>query len=143
MTRRILSAGAVIVRRDVDHWVYLLLRAYSHWDFPKGVVEPGEDPLQAAVREVEEETTLNDLQFNWGHFYRETGPSPRGKVARYYVAETQTAQVYLPVSEELGRPEHDEYRWLAYAAARRLLKPRLAAVLDWSRDVVEGAPPRG
>ena len=38
-------------------WRVLLLRVYNYWDCPKGVVEPGEDPLAAARREVREETT--------------------------------------------------------------------------------------
>src|SRR5207302_6652648 len=61
-----LSAGVVVVRRAAAECLFLLLRAYRNWDFPKGVVEPGEDPLAAARREVREETLIEDLQFNWG-----------------------------------------------------------------------------
>lgn len=43
-----MSAGVIIVRRYDDEWRYLLLRVYNYWDFPKGEVEPGEDPLAAA-----------------------------------------------------------------------------------------------
>ena len=50
------SAGAVVVRRASSGWRYLLLRVYRTWDFPKGGLEPGETPLQGAMREVEEET---------------------------------------------------------------------------------------
>jgi 8-oxo-dGTP pyrophosphatase MutT (NUDIX family) len=138
MEAKILSAGIIIVRREADKWLYLLLRAYNHWDFPKGLVEPGETPLRAAIRETEEETTVTDLHFKWGHGYRETGPGRRGKVARYYLAMSGTAQVTLPVSEELGHPEHDEFRWLTYAQARALLKPHLAEILAWAHANVEG-----
>ena len=48
----ILSAGVVVVRREGDVWHYLLLRAYNYWDFPKGIVDAGEDPREAACREV-------------------------------------------------------------------------------------------
>ena len=50
------SAGVVVVRRVGDDWRFLLLRAFNHWDFPKGMVEAGEQPIEAAVREVREET---------------------------------------------------------------------------------------
>ena len=63
MTEQILSAGVVVVRRTDDGWRVLLLRVYNYWDFPKGVVEPGEDALTAARREVREETTIDDLEF--------------------------------------------------------------------------------
>ena len=88
---KILSAGVVIVRRRGSGHRYLLLRAYRNWDFPKGVVEPGEDPLEGAIREVAEETTLTNLNFRWGHDYRETAPYGRGKVARSYLAESDSA----------------------------------------------------
>ena len=47
-------------------WLFLMLRAYRNWDFPKGLVESGEDPLAAARREVQEETLIEDLHFDWG-----------------------------------------------------------------------------
>jgi 8-oxo-dGTP pyrophosphatase MutT (NUDIX family) len=131
------SAGVVVVRRDRDGWRYLLLRVYRTWDFPKGGVELGETPLQAAVREVAEETMLDDLVFLWGEGWYETAPYSGGKVARYYLAESPGRPVSLPISAELGRPEHHEYRWLRYGDARRLLPDRLVPVLDWARALVE------
>jgi bis(5'-nucleosidyl)-tetraphosphatase len=131
-----LSAGVIVVRKHADGYRYLLLRAYRYWDFSKGLVEPGEDPLASAVREVAEETTLTDLDFRWGKDYRETEPYARGKVARYYVAESAQGRVSLPVSPELGQPEHHEFRWLDYKAARKLLAPRVQPILDWAHALV-------
>jgi len=132
MKTRRLSAGVVVVRADADRWRYLLLRAYNYWDFPKGLVEPGETPLDGARREVEEETEIRDLEFRWGHDFYQTAPYSKGKIARYYLACTRQEAVTLPVSPELGRPEHEEYRWLPYAAARELLTPRVQTVIDWA-----------
>ncbi len=131
-----LSAGVVVVRRKANAWHFLLLRAGHYWDFPKGMVEPGEDPLAAAIRETEEETTLTDLDFRWGHAFTETEPYGKNKIARYYVAESKTGEVDLPVSAELGHPEHDEFRWLSYDEARPLLVPRVQAVLDWAKGKI-------
>lgn len=131
-----LSAGVVVVRLREESPLFLLLRAYRNWDFPKGIVESTEDPLQAAVREVTEETTLEDLDFKWGHAYCETGPYSRGKVARYYIAETRTARVELPVNPQLGRPEHHEYRWATFEEAFQLAAPRLRSVLIWAANVL-------
>lgn len=132
----ILSAGVVVVSRRGDKLLYLLLRAYNYWDFSKGIVEPGEDPLQGAIREVEEETTLNDLEFCWGHDFRETPPYRGKKIARYYIAETQRLDVDLPVTEELGHPEHDEFRWLSYPDARVLLNERGQVIIDWAHAII-------
>jgi bis(5'-nucleosidyl)-tetraphosphatase len=129
-----LSAGVIIVRGFDDAWRYLVLRVYNYWDFPKGEVEPGEDPIDAAVREVTEETTLEDLSFRWGSEFRETPPYRGGKVARYYLAESRSGDVALPISEELGRPEHDEFRWIGYEGARALLAERVRPILDWADE---------
>lgn len=131
-----LSAGVAIVRRFDDCYRYLLLRAGHYWDFSKGMVEPGEDPLTAAIREVGEETTLTGLDFRWGHGFTETAPYGNNKIARYYLAESPAGEVFLPVSEELGHPEHDEFRWLKYDAARGLLVPRVLAILEWAEKIL-------
>ncbi len=127
-----LSSGVVVVRNAGGRWRFLLLRAFSHWDFPKGMVEPGEDCVEAAVREVEEETALNDLHFDWGVDFVETGPYSRGKIARYYLGRTDRRQVSLLVNPEIGRPEHCEYRWVGLEEALRLTTPRVRPVVIWA-----------
>lgn len=130
------AAGVVVVRFGSEGPRYLLLRAFRYWDFPKGEVAEDEDPRAAAEREVREETGLTDLRFRWGERYRETEPYGKGKVARYYVAEGPSGTPELPVSPELGRPEHHEWRFASAEEARRLLGPRVRAVLDWAHALV-------
>jgi 8-oxo-dGTP pyrophosphatase MutT (NUDIX family) len=127
-----LSAGVVVVRRTPEGWRFLLLRAFNHWDFPKGMVEPGEEPLAAAIREVSEETLIEDLQFDWGETYLQTGPYSRGKVARYYLARTGTQEVTLTVIAELGRAEHNEFRWVDAQTAMTLVSPRVQPIVEWA-----------
>lgn len=119
------------LRRFDGQWRCLVLRAYRLWDFPKGGVDPGESPLEAAVRELREETGLEHPAFDWGTGWAQTAPYLRGKVARYYLAHLAEGEPRLPVNPALGRPEHHEWRWVDLAQARRLLPPRLTPVLDW------------
>jgi 8-oxo-dGTP pyrophosphatase MutT (NUDIX family) len=135
-----LSAGVVVVRNVQGSWRFLMLRAYRNWDFPKGVVEPGEEPLAAAIREVKEETLIEDLQFSWGERYRETAPYSHNKVARYYIARTATEAVTLPVRPELGRPEHNEARWVTFEQGLALSSPRLDPILRWAGDALGPGP---
>lgn len=126
-----LSAGVAVLRETPGGPLFLLLRAWRYWDFPKGAVEPGETPLQAAIREVEEETGISDLDFAWGHGYCETAPYNRGKVARYYLARTRQEQVILAANPVTGIREHMEFRWLTHAASLPLLSPRMLKVMEW------------
>ena len=133
----ILSAGIVIVRREGKEWKFLFLRAYRNWDFPKGIVETGEDPLGAAKREVAEETGISDLHFRWGYIYRETEPySGRKKMARYYLAETESRHVVFSVNPEISRPEHHEYRWLTYNELLELSPKRLKSIVKWAISLI-------
>jgi bis(5'-nucleosidyl)-tetraphosphatase len=127
-----------VLRRIGGEWHCLLLRCYRNWDFPKGELGPGEDPLQAAIREVREESGLAGLDFRWGQVYVETPPYARGKVARYYLAESDEGEATLPVDPGLGRPEHHEHRWVPLDRAGGLLNDRLGSVLAWVRERVGG-----
>lgn len=133
----ILSAGVIVCRRSQGKWLFLLLRAYGFWDFPKGIVEKGEDPAAAAIRETEEETTITDLDFSWGYSFRDTGPyNNKSKIARYYIAETKTEAVELPVNPEIGKPEHDAYRWVTYNEALHMIAPRVRSALEWAMKII-------
>jgi len=131
-----LSSGVVVVNvvRPTVH--FLLLRAYKNWDFPKGLVEPGEQPIDAALREVREETTLDNLSFDWGLGFLETGPYNKGKISRYYLARSSETAVRLPINPDLGMPEHHEARWLQFDQALQLVTPRLLPVLRWARGII-------
>jgi 8-oxo-dGTP pyrophosphatase MutT (NUDIX family) len=73
------SSGGVVFRRGRDVLDFLLIRdPYDNWGLPKGHVEGGETPAEAALREVEEETGLRELSMvtqlptiDW--FFRDRG----------------------------------------------------------------------
>lgn len=136
--RRTLSAGVIPVRYAGGERLYLMLRAFQYWDFPKGKVEPGEEPLDAACREVKEEAGITDLSFCWGFDFFETGPYAQGKVARYYIGRTETQRVTLGINPELGRPEHHEHRWVTDSEAFDLASPRVQEVLEWAEQLLGG-----
>lgn len=111
------AAGFVLFRRVQAGRRYLLLRHCSdgHWGFPKGRIEPGEDDLAAAVREVFEETRIDELKpvpgFRQTSRYRfRRHGQPVSKTAVYYLAEAPTDPVRLSA-------EHDAFRWLTLSDA--------------------------
>jgi len=131
-----LSCGIVLARNTDQGWMTLLLRAYHHWDFPKGLQEAGEESLEAALREVREETSINELDFEWGERFMETGPYSRGKTARYYLAKTSQQSVVMGPSPETGEPEHHEWRWVTFDEAYDLASPRVRSVVQWARQII-------
>jgi 8-oxo-dGTP pyrophosphatase MutT (NUDIX family) len=131
-----LSCGVVLARRTDDGWLTLMLRAYHHWDFPKGIRERGEEPMEAAIREVGEETGITELSFDWGDRYFETGPYSRGKIARYFIAATVEEQIVMGPSPETGEPEHHEWRWVSFDEAYDLGSPRVRQIVQWARQII-------
>lgn len=62
--KREFSAGGVVFKKDKQQVKILLIRNYkpdrevNYWGFPKGHLEEGEKSMEAALREVEEETSV-------------------------------------------------------------------------------------
>jgi len=57
------SAGGVIIKKEKGQPRVLLIKdSYGHWIWPKGHIEKGETPEDAALREISEETGLKKIQ---------------------------------------------------------------------------------
>ncbi len=108
---REVSAGVILFRSGAER-EYLLLDYGSHWDFPKGHIESGEDLETTARRELQEETGIRDARFIPGfresmrYFYRKSGEGML-KVVTYFLAETAKGEVRLS-------DEHHGFVWLPY-----------------------------
>jgi len=109
------SAGAVVYREVGSHRLFLLLQNARRWDFPKGRMEEGESEVQTVVREVEEETGVNDLALVPGfrkvieYFYKRDGKSIHKQVV-YLLGTTKEEKVKISF-------EHQGYGWFPYQEA--------------------------
>lgn len=135
------SAGVVIVRKENDEYLYLVLRSNKGFDFAKGKVDKNESMYDAALREVEEEVSIEpgDLDFKWGFDTFSTKPyTKHNKIATYFVAETNKKDIVLPVNPDTGIKEHDSFYWLNYKDAKKLVgKNAIAAALDWAHGKIK------
>src|SRR5882757_4202225 len=103
MPKRERSAGVIVFKSAPapDERHYLLLDYGKHWDFPKGHVEKGEELTQTALRELEEETGIKDVQLVPGfsheieYFFRNRRKELIQKSVWFCLARTDTANVRL------------------------------------------------
>ncbi|MDO8522961.1 MAG: NUDIX domain-containing protein [bacterium] len=120
---REISAGLVIYRNTREGIKYLLMyHGGGYWNFPKGKLEQSERGMDAAFREVKEETGLgkNDLvlkdQFRvTDRFFFFRDKKRIFKIVIFYLAQSRKQEV--AVSEE-----HDGYGWFTYREALKILK---------------------
>ena len=58
------SFGVIPLSKTSGQWEVFLIQHHKgrHWGFPKGHAEIGESPLDAALRELKEETNLDCVQ---------------------------------------------------------------------------------
>ena len=115
------SCGAVVFKRMKDNSSKYLILHYTtgHWEFPKGHMEKNEKEEQTAMREIKEETGLDDVEFIEG--FRETvkyffkkGEETVYKEVIFFLGETHSDEVTLS-------NEHIGYAWLNYEHAHNKL----------------------
>lgn len=61
------SSAAMIIENEAGEVLVVKAGYKKHWTFPGGIIDPGESPLEAAIRETREEVGLqldaSDVQF--------------------------------------------------------------------------------
>ena len=122
----VLAAGGVVWRRDGDGRLEVVLvhrPRYDDWSLPKGKLDPGETDEEAALREVEEETTLVAVL------------GPELPTTTYLDRSGKTKRVrYWAMTVESGSPlgahEVDAAEWVPIGdAAKRITYKRDVGVL--------------
>ena len=127
--RREFSAGVVLVRRMRGRWWFAAVRPQGKrdgtWALPKGIVDPGEKPVETALREGFEETGVEGrLESKLGDVrYVYTWDGERVfKVVSFFLAHALRGRIgALPPGMEV---EVADVRWLPLAEGPALLAYR-------------------
>jgi len=112
------SCGVVLFNSDK----FLLLQhnnedsgADGHWDFSKGHVESGEEEIDTALRELKEETNIEDVNIipsfkKFINYKIDKGTLSVSKKVIFFLAETKVWDVSLS-------SEHQNFIWLNFEEA--------------------------
>jgi 8-oxo-dGTP pyrophosphatase MutT (NUDIX family) len=140
------SAGIVLYRGGAERRFLLLRSALTRrpvWEFPKGAIEEGESELEAAERELSEETGLmaGDYRVRDGfreteHYFFTRGNGAERRLIRkhvcYFLAEWLGGEVRIS-------REASDFAWATLPEALRMLRfPEKRRVLEnaerWLRE---------
>ena len=142
-----LSAGILLYRQHRDGIEVLLIKPggpfwrnkdIGAWMIPKGAVEPGELPAEAALREFEEETgtRLTSVPFPLKKIRQAGGKiveafALEGDLDPAAVTSNEFELEWPPRSGRLERfPEVVEARWMSLEKARSMMLPSQLPLLD-------------
>jgi bis(5'-nucleosidyl)-tetraphosphatase len=131
------AAGVILFTAESPHQ-FLLMRHTNRWDLPKGHLDPGEDLITCALREMQEETGIDpahvrvdsDFQFaiQYDVTYRETGDQIFHKTVTIFLAWVDHAMPIAPI-------EHEGYQWFDWQPPHQFdnptIDPLLAQVALW------------
>jgi 8-oxo-dGTP pyrophosphatase MutT (NUDIX family) len=135
-----LSCGVIILNPDRE----LLLchvTGQNHWDLPKGGIDTGESPLQAALRETFEETGLRlgaDALVDLGRFGYTAKKDLHlfaTQMSRIDVSRLRCESHYHDRLSGRHLPEMDGYGWFSFARVRAQCTPKMAVVLGERIDL--------
>lgn len=116
-----LSAGGIVLAKTQSIWHVLLIQDINKsWTFPKGLIEPNENPQEAAEREISEEIGLTNLTYvstlgTIQYMYRRNGLIR--KTVHYFLFQSDTQAPLKPQREE----GISEARWVALEEAETLI----------------------
>jgi 8-oxo-dGTP pyrophosphatase MutT (NUDIX family) len=124
----LVRAGGGLVRDPEGRYLFMLRR--GKWDLPKGKLDPGETLEQCAVREVGEETGLNQVRLDGPllvtyHTYDENG--------HHILKETHWFRMSL-LSDQPGIPQQEEQitelKWVEEKGVGALLSRTFPSIVD-------------
>ena len=134
-----LPAAGGLVRNSEGS--FLFIRRLGVWDLPKGKIEKNETPEKAAIREVEEECGLSDLQIvrpldsTW-HIYRSPWIKPPEnlvlKETRWFLMNYAGNERPAPELEE----DIEEVRWFAPSEIDWVMQHTYSSLADLIRKTL-------
>lgn len=108
------SAGVIPIHKDSGDFL-LVHHLAGHWGFPKGHLEKGEAPRQAAVRELQEETGITEVLLDDEPIVQsysfEKGGVQIEKLVSYFIGSVSTKEVTIQREELQG------FIWLPFEQA--------------------------
>ena len=138
---RLISSGGVVFRKSNSQVFYLLLgfKRRNIWCLPKGLIEPGESDIDAATREVREETGVNSLKLvdKIGVIRYQFGYRDKrfDKTVHFFLFETDQVETTVGT-------EHDMYSWLPYDKAILALSyPNERDMLEKANEMIKAPSP--
>lgn len=116
------SIGIIVYRKTKKIIIYLIIKhSKGHWAFPKGHCNPGEKPIDTALRELYEETGINKteliskkIMLKEQYIVKDNNEHIL-KTVQYFIAKTTQRAVKVDGNEIV------DYQWCTFDRAITLI----------------------
>jgi 8-oxo-dGTP pyrophosphatase MutT (NUDIX family) len=121
------AAGGIVFKRNAILSIYRL----GQWDFPKGHVEKGETDIQTAIREVMEETDIDEVSLckdlGYTHHIFSLDDNFVLKETHWFEMQTTSNQTLIPQSEE----SIEKAEWIPLNRLHRITSNMYPSLVDF------------
>ena len=138
------AAGIIVLRKFDGKFKLLALKGDKKYmnkkdtekgklyDIPKGRLEKGESPLQAALRETDEESSITELNFKWGLHKTFRDRNLKKQLVVFLAITEQDPKIKKnPVS---GIYEHTGTKWVTWEEMKDKCYGYLKPVIVWGEN---------
>lgn len=129
MKKKIIAAGGLVTNEQNE---LLMIFRRGKWDLPKGKLDKGESIERCAVREVEEETGITDIQLGalidiTYHDYFDTwSKGDVTKETHWYAMSIKGKQALIPQTEE----DITDIQWINDTTLSKCLSNSYPTIID-------------
>lgn len=129
------AAGGLVLNEKQE---YLFIKRLGVWDLPKGKMEKGERPVECALREVQEETAVKDL-----NVLKELRPTFHiyFRKQKYYLKQTHWFMMSTSSKSPLIPQTKEDIElavWLDVDQSTAAIKQSYRSLKDTFIDVIKG-----
>lgn len=128
------AAGGIVKNTKTDALLFILRNGV--WDIPKGKIELGETPKEAAIREINEECGMNNLKIESAlaptyHIYFAYG--------KHWIKKTYWYTLSSPQKEVVPQVEEgiSEIKWFQENQLETIKKNTYSSILDVIKGYLE------
>lgn len=129
MNRKIIAAGGLVTN---DQNELLMIFRRGKWDLPKGKLDKGESIERCAVREVEEETGIRDIQLGaliditYHDYFDPWSKEEVTKETHWYAMSIKGKQALIPQTEE----DITDIQWINDTTLSKCLSNSYPTIID-------------
>ena len=146
-TENATAAGIIVLRKFDKEFKLLALKGNKdhiskknldlgrEYDIPKGRIESGESPLKAAIRETDEESSITELNFQWGLNTTYRDKRLRKQLVVFLATTDQDPKIKK--NPKTGILEHSSAKWLSFKEMKEKCYKYLQPVIEWGEKTIK------